>query len=164
MSLSARPPPITTYGKTTNIYLLVTFCPDSWAVRGEDVVRSTLFDHRMAHFSTTPATAGSGDTIRFGSLEFPALSPTRMWVPPVFTPSQAFLFKSLNFVADRLGVLHLREEARDLAPIEGTSSIDSGTRDFDDAASMLHSEQTLCPNLAMSNIHVVVYLLCSIFR
>ena len=43
------------------------------AVRGEDAVRSTLFDHRMAHFSTTLAMAGSGDTIRFGSLEFPSL-------------------------------------------------------------------------------------------
>ena len=30
MSLSARPPPITTYGKTTNIYLLVTFYTNSW--------------------------------------------------------------------------------------------------------------------------------------
>ena len=30
MSLSARPPPITTYNKTTNIYVLVTFCTDSW--------------------------------------------------------------------------------------------------------------------------------------
>ena len=30
MSLSARPHPITTYGKTTNIHLLVTFCTDSW--------------------------------------------------------------------------------------------------------------------------------------
>ena len=30
MSLSARPPPITTYGKTTNIYWLVTFYTDSW--------------------------------------------------------------------------------------------------------------------------------------
>ena len=29
MSLSARPPPITTYDKTTNIYLLVTFCTDN---------------------------------------------------------------------------------------------------------------------------------------
>ena len=28
MSLSARPPSITTYGKTTNIYVLVTFCTD----------------------------------------------------------------------------------------------------------------------------------------
>ena len=26
--MSARPPPITTYGKTTNIYVLVTFCAD----------------------------------------------------------------------------------------------------------------------------------------
>ena len=30
MSLSARPPLITTYGKTTNIYVLATFCTDSW--------------------------------------------------------------------------------------------------------------------------------------
>ena len=30
VSLSARPPPITTCGKTTNIYQLVTFCTDSW--------------------------------------------------------------------------------------------------------------------------------------
>ena len=29
MSLSARPPLITTYGKTINIYLLVTFCTDT---------------------------------------------------------------------------------------------------------------------------------------
>ena len=30
MSLSARPHPITMYDKTTNIYVLVTFCTDSW--------------------------------------------------------------------------------------------------------------------------------------
>ena len=30
MSLSVRPPPITTYSKTTNIYVLVTFYTDSW--------------------------------------------------------------------------------------------------------------------------------------
>ena len=30
MSLSARPHLITTYDKTTNIYVLVTFCTDSW--------------------------------------------------------------------------------------------------------------------------------------
>ena len=41
----------------------------------------------MAHFPATLTVAGSGDTIRFGSLEFPALSPARMWVPPVFEPS-----------------------------------------------------------------------------
>ena len=30
MSLSARPHPITTYSKTTNIYVLVSFCTNSW--------------------------------------------------------------------------------------------------------------------------------------
>ena len=62
----------------------------------------------MAHFFATLAVAGSGDTIRFGSLEFPALSPDGMRAPTIFEPSQAFLFGSLDFVADRLGVLHLR--------------------------------------------------------
>ena len=65
----------------------------------------------MAHFSATLAVAGSGDTIRFGSLEFSALSPVGMWVPPIFEPSQTFLFGCLDFIADRLGVLHLHEEA-----------------------------------------------------
>ena len=57
------------------------------AAHGEDAVRSILFGHRMAHFSATFAMVGSGDTIRFGSLEFPALPPVGMWVPPVFEPS-----------------------------------------------------------------------------
>ena len=118
----------------------------------------------MAHFSATFAMAGLGDTIRFGSLEFPALSPIGMWVPPVFESSQAFLFGSLDFIADRLGILHLREEALVPTPIGGAPYIDFGTHDFDDAASGLHSEQTLCSNSAVSNVHAVIYLLFSIFR
>ena len=54
----------------------------------------------MAHFSATPIVAGFDDMIRFGSLEFPALSPVGMRVPPVFEPSQAFRFGSLDFIAD----------------------------------------------------------------
>ena len=118
----------------------------------------------MAHFSATPVVAGSGDMIRFSSMDFPALSPAGMRVPPIFKPSQAFRFGSLDFIADRLGVLHLREETRDPAPVEGTSSIDSGTRDFDGATSALHSEQTLCSNPVVSNIHAILHLLHSIFR
>jgi len=73
----------------------------------------------MAHFSITLAVAGSGDMICFGSLEFPTLSPVRMWAPPDFEPSQAFLFGSLDFVANWLGVLHLHKEAHVSAPIGG---------------------------------------------
>ena len=61
--------------------------PTVGTVRGEDTVCSTLFGHQMAHFSATFAMAGSGDTIRLGSLEFLALPPIGMWVPPVFEPS-----------------------------------------------------------------------------
>ena len=122
------------------------------------------FGHRMAHFSATFAMAGSGDTTRFGSLEFPALPPIGMWVPPVFEPSQAFLFGNLDFVADWLGVLHLCKEALVLTPIGGAPSIDSETHDFNDAASTLHSEQTLCSNPAMSNMHTIIYFLFTISR
>ena len=94
----------------------------------------------MAHFSATPAMAGSGDTIRFGSLGYPALSPAGMRVSLVFKPSQAFLFGSLDFIADRLGVLHLREETRDSAPVGETFSIDSGMCDLNGVASALHSK------------------------
>ena len=119
----------------------------------------------MAHFFTTHVPAGSGDTICFGSLEFPALSPARMRVPPIFEPSQAFLFGSLDFVASRLGVLHLHEEAHVPAPVGGAPSIGSGTYDdFNDEAPALHSEQTLCSNPAVSNVHTVIYSLFTIFR
>ena len=97
------------------------------AVRGEDAIRSTLFGHRMAHFSATFVMVDSGDTTRFGSLEFPALPPVGMWAPPVFEPSQAFLFGSLDFIVDRLSVLHLREEALVPVPAGGAPSIGSGT-------------------------------------
>ena len=134
-------------------------------VHGEDIVRSTLFGHRMAHFSTTLTVVGSGDTIRFGSLEFLTLSPVGMWVPPVFEPSQALLFGSLDFIADRLSVLHLREVALVPVPIEGAPSIGFGTYDnFNDEASTLHSEQTLCSNPAVSNMHTVIYSQFTISR
>ena len=54
----------------------------------------------MAHLSTIFSMAGSSDTIRFGLLEFPMLSPIGMWVPPIFEPLQTFLFGSLDFIAD----------------------------------------------------------------
>ena len=98
------------------------------------------FGHRMAHFSATFAMAGSSETTRFSSLEFSALPPIGMWVLPVFKPSQAFLFGSLDFVADRLDVLHLREEGLVPVPVGGTPSNGSETHDnFNDEAPALYS-------------------------
>ena len=119
----------------------------------------------MTHFSTTFGMADSGDTTHFGSLEFLALPPVGMWVLLVFEPSQAFLFGSLDFVADRLGILRLCKEALVPAPVGGVPSIGSGTHDdFDDEAPTLHSEQTLCSNPVVSNICSVIYSLFTIFH
>ena len=119
----------------------------------------------MAHFSTTFAMADSDNTTCFGSLEFPALPPVGMWVPPIFEPSQAFRFGSLDFFTDRLGVLHLHKEAPILALVGGAPSTGSGTHnDFDNTVSALHSEQTLCSNPTISNMRTIIYSLFTISR
>ena len=53
--------------------------------------------------------ASQGETIRFGSLEFPAIPRDGSWAPPPFPPSQTFQFRSLEFITDQLRAL-LREE------------------------------------------------------
>ena len=93
------------------------------------------------------------------------LPPIGMWVPPVFEPSQAFLFGSLDFIADRLSVLRLHEEALVPALVGGAPSIGSETHDdFNVEASALHSEQTLCSNPVVSNVHTIIYSLLTISR
>ena len=89
-----------------------------------------------------------------------------MWGPPIFEPSQAFLFGSLDFVADRLGMLHLHEEALVSTPVGGgTSSIGSGTPDdFNDEVHALHSKHMLCSNPTVTNVRTVLYLLFTIFH
>ena len=69
----------------------------------------------MAHLSSIFGMARLSDTIRFGSLEFSTLPLAGMWIPPVFEPLQTFLFESLDFVTDQLGVLCLHEEV--LVPV-----------------------------------------------
>ena len=124
------------------------------------------FGHRMAHLSAIFGMMGSSDTIRFGSLKFPMLPPIGMWVPPIFEPSQTFLFGSLDFIADRLSVLRLHEKALVPAPVGvGAPSVGSGTLgDFNDEAPALCSEPTLGSNPTVSNIHTVIYSLFTIFR
>ena len=112
----------------------------------------------MANLSTTFAMAGSSDMTCFGSLEFPMLSPIGMWVPPVFEPFQTFLFGSLDFIVDQLGMLRLRKKALVLAPIEGAPSIGSRTpSNFNDEAAALRFEPTLGSDPTVSNVHIILY-------
>ena len=94
------------------------------------------------------------------------LPPVGMWVPPVFEPSQAFLFGCLDFVADWLSVLHLREETLVPTLIEGgTSSIGSGTPDdFNNEAPAPRSEPVQGSNPTVSNIRFVIYSLFIVFH
>ena len=62
--------------------------------------------------------ASRSETIRFGSLEFPAIPRDGSWAPPPFLPSQTFHFGSLEFVTDQLNALRLHEEEAALAAAE----------------------------------------------
>ena len=89
-----------------------------------------------------------------------------MWVPPVFVPLQTFLFGSLNFVADQLGVLYLYEEALVPMPIGGGAP-STGPRPPDNLnveTPALRFEPMLGSNPIVSNVHIVLYSLFNIFR
>ena len=119
----------------------------------------------MAHLSTIFGMAGSSDTIRFGSLEFPTLTLAGMWVPPVFVPLQTFLFGSLDFIADQLGVLRLREEVLVLAPTGGAPS--TGPEPLDNLnveTPAFRLEPMLGSNPMVSDVHIVLYSLFNTFR
>jgi len=120
----------------------------------------------MAHLPTIFGMAGMSDTILFGSLEFPTLPPVRMWVPPIFQPLQTFLFGSLDFVADRLGVLCLLEEALIPASTRG-GALSTSPRPLDDPnikTLALRLEPILGSNPMVSNVHVVLYSLFNTFH
>ena len=110
--------------------------------------------------------AGSSDTIRFGSLEFPMLPLVGMWAPPIFVPLQTFLIGSMDFVADQLGVLRLREEAlvpastRGGAPSTGPGPLD----DLNVEIPTLRLEPMLGSNPTVSDIHIILYSLFNTFR
>jgi len=120
----------------------------------------------MAHLFTIFGMAGSSDTIRFGSLKFPMLPLDRMWAPPVFMPLQTFLFGSLDFVADQLGVLRLHEEA--LVPVStrgGAPSTGPGPLDDHNVETLaLRLEPMLGSNPTVSDVHIVLYSLFNTFR
>ena len=120
----------------------------------------------MAYLSTIFGMASLSDTICFGSLEFLTLPPVGMWVPPIFEPLQTFLFESLDFIADRLGIPHLREEA--LVPTStggGAPSTGPGPLDDPNVETLaLRLEPMLGSNPMVSDVHIVLYSLFNTFR
>ena len=89
-----------------------------------------------------------------------------MWVPPVFQPLQTFLFESLDFVADRLGVLHLHEEA--FAPAStGGGALSTSPGPLDDLnveTPVVRLEPMLVSNSTVIDVHIVLYSLFNTFR
>ena len=90
----------------------------------------------------------------------------RMWVPLIFVPLQTFLFGSLDFIANRLGVLRLHEEALISASTGGGArSIGPGPPDDLNVETLvLHPEPMLGSNSMVSNVYVVLYSLFNTFR
>ena len=104
--------------------------------------------------------------ICFGSLEFPTLPLVEMWVPPIFEPLQTFLFKSLDFIADQLGVLRLCEEALVLMPTRGgvPSAGPGPLNDLNVETPALHPEPMLGSNSTVSDVHFLLYSLFNTFH
>ena len=89
-----------------------------------------------------------------------------MWVPPVFKPLQTFLFGSLDFITDQLGILRLHEEALiptstgGGAPSTGPGSLD----DLNVETLALCLEPMLGSNPTVSDVYIVLYSLFNTFR
>ncbi|RLN08395.1 putative prpol [Panicum miliaceum] len=118
----------------------------------------------MAFFINVIGADGKSAPLYFGSPVLSAPICAGPWSPPSVAHFQTFHFGSLDFVADHLGTLHLRENVIAPAVSEGASFIVNPLAELDPEALAQRIKLLLGANPSASDVDMVMYSLSNVAR